>query len=179
MRLFVALELPEAVRERLHRLGGGVPGARWVAPERMHVTLRFIGEVDGARFTDIVDALGEVRMPRFTVRLDGIGRFGTGRRTRVLWAGLVPSDELDRLHRKIEGALVRAGVEPEHRKFHPHVTLARLNAPAPARLAAFLAANGNLVSEDLAVDSFVLFSSLLGSDGAVYRPEAVYPLDPF
>lgn len=178
MRLFIALELPERVRERLFHMAGGVPGARWVPPGNMHVTVRFIGDVDGARFADIVDALGEVHKDRFTVRLGGLGRFGEGRRTRVLWAGLAPSAELERLHGKIEAALVRSGVEPDHRKFHPHVTLARLKAAKPGRVADFLAAHDGLTSEDIAVDRFVLYSSLLGSEGAVYRPEAVYLLDP-
>ncbi len=177
MRLFVALELPYPVRERLAQLAGGVPGARWIDPEQMHLTLRFIGEVDGHTQDDIEAALASVTVPPFDVRIDGVGCFGSGRKARILWAGLAANDPLARLQSKVETAINRAGMEPEHRKFHPHVTLARLKQPDGKRLADFLSRNGELISEDLAMDHFTLFSSHLGNSGAVYRPEATFPLN--
>ncbi len=177
MRLFVAIDLPGRVRERLAGLAGGVPGARWVGADGLHLTLRFIGEADGARYEDIVTALGQVRVPPFSMRLEGVGSFGNGRKARVIWAGVTADETLDRLQAKVETALVRTGLPPEHRKFHPHITLARLKSADPGRLAAFLAHHDGFVSEDIAVDHFTLYSSHLGSGGATYRIEERYPLD--
>lgn len=176
MRLFVAVELPWEVRERLALMAGGVPGARWVDPEQMHLTLRFIGEVDGHTQSDIEAALSKVHVESFSLRVDGMGCFGNGRNARTLWAGLAADDTLVRLQSKVETAIAKTGLEPERRKFHPHVTLARLKHPDMNRLRDYLARNGDLVSEDLPVNHFTLFSSHRGNAGAVYREEATFPL---
>ena len=176
MRLFVALELPWEVRERLARMAGGVPGARWLDAEQMHLTLRFIGEVDGHTQDDIEAALSRVHVAPFSVRVDGMGCFGNGRNARVLWAGLAADGTLGRLQSKVETAISQVGLAPERRKFHPHVTLARLKHPDMNRLRDYLARNGDVVSEDLPMDHFTLFSSHLGHAGAVYRTEATFPL---
>jgi len=176
VRLFVALELPWEVRERLARMSGGVPGARWLDAGQMHVTLRFIGEVDGHTRDDIEAALSKVNVAPFVLRVDGVGCFGVGKKARVLWAGLTANETLSRLQSKIETAIAKVGLEPERRKFHPHVTLARLKQPDVPRLSDFLARNGDLISEDLPVDHFTLFSSHLGNAGAVYRIEETFPL---
>ena len=174
MRLFVAIPLPEDLSEDLGRICAGVPGAKWVSPENLHITLRFIGEVDGATFQDIAAALGGVAGDRFELRLDGVGQFGDRRRVRTLWAGLEPSEPLKQLQGRIETALQGSGLEPERRKFHAHVTLARLkNAPLD-RAARYLADHSAYRSRSFSVDGFVLFQSHLGSAGAIYRPEVEY-----
>lgn len=178
IRLFVALDLPPDVRAELARLCAGVPGAKWLAPETFHLTLRFIGNVDGRLYGDIVDGLGHVRQGGFAVRLAGVGQFGQKRQAELLWAGVEPSADLARLAQKVETALQCQGIEAERRKFHPHVTLARLKHTPAMRVGAFLAAHSLYRSEPIPVSAFVLYSSHLGRAGAIHQVEASYPLGP-
>ncbi len=127
IRLFAALDLPEPVAESLMRLQSGVPGARWQTREQLHLTLRFIGEVDGRDAASIDDMLSAIHDPRFTLELKGVGEFG-GKNPRALWAGAAPNEALKHLQRKIETALQRLGLPPEERKYH-----AACHACPPAR----------------------------------------------
>jgi 2'-5' RNA ligase len=176
IRLFVGLELPEAVRERLHGLAGGVPGARWIDPENMHMTLRFIGNVNDDVVADIDEALARVRAPAFYLAIAGLGEFSRGRHPAMIWAGVTPAPPLMDLQRRIEAAVVKAGYPPEGRRFSPHVTLARLKNGTPGRVRDFIAAHNLLRIDPFPVARFTLFSSHLGRKGASYRPEADYPL---
>jgi 2'-5' RNA ligase len=176
VRLFTAVPLPEPVRQHLLLASGGVPTARWSEPRNMHITLRFIGEVDRGLAEDCAFALETVSAPRFTLTIGGVGQFGHGERVRVLWAGVEKSAELAHLRDKVESVLVRTGLAPEPRKFAPHVTLARLKAPPPQRLAEFLQMHAALQIGPFEVDRFVLYSSWLGNEAAAYREEAVYAL---
>jgi 2'-5' RNA ligase len=176
-RLFVAVALPDELKRRLALLGGGIPGARWVEPERMHLTLRFIGEVDGVRAEDITAALAEVRGAPFALTLRGVGNFEQGRTPTAIWVGVVEREAVVRLHEKVERQLGLIGFAPEPRKFHPHVTLARLKGAWRDRVAQFLALRHGFAAEPFTVESFHLFSSHRGTGGAVYRVEASYPLD--
>ncbi len=177
IRLFVALEIPREIRERLFLLQGGVPCARWSRPEQYHLTLRFLGEVDEAAAGDIDDVLSSLRAPVFTLELAGVGKFGS-KLLRALWAGVRRNAELSRLQKKIEAALQRLGHRAEERKFTPHVTLARLRNAPPEKVMDFVAHNSLFASGAFEVKSFALFSSLLGSARAVYNVERVYPLGP-
>lgn len=177
MRLFVALDLPWALRERLSMLSGSaIQGARWVPPENMHLTLRFIGEVPGHRAEDIDHALAALRGRGFAVTLSGVGTFAKGGRSTSLWVGAARNPQLDHLQNKIETALQRCGLEPERRRFQPHVTLARLDNVAKSKLAAFVQAHNLFRSEPVAVQHFTLFSSRLGKEQSVYTAEVEYPL---
>ena len=175
IRLFVALEIPEAIRTRLTLLEGGVPGARWASEDQMHLTLRFIGEVDGNVANDIDDALAGIRAPGFTLELAGVGEFG-GKNPRALWAGVRSNDALLHLQKKIETALQRIGLPPEERKFSAHVTLARMRSAPREKVMQFLTHHALFASGPFPVNRFVLFSSQLGSGGSVYHAERVYPL---
>jgi 2'-5' RNA ligase len=175
-RLFVALELPEAARARLASLCHGVPGARWVSVDQLHLTLRFIGEVDGGVFEDVAAALAEIDGPSFVVAIAGVGHFPPSGPPRQLWAGVAKNPALMALQRAIESRVVAAGLEPERRKFVPHITLARLKEARLSRVAAFLSAHGLFACEPFVVDSFCLFSSRLGNERSIYRVEARYPL---
>jgi 2'-5' RNA ligase len=178
MRLFVAIALPEDLRARLSELQQGVPAARWVDPDNLHLTLRFIGEADGVQAQDLDAALTQVRAERFEVTLTGVDCFGQGRKSRALWAGIAPCPELDRLRRKVEQAARAAGFAPERRKFKPHVTLARFKGDPGYRLHDFLACHAAFCATPFTAQEFVLFSSLLAQTGAIYTPEASYPLAP-
>ncbi len=175
-RLFVAIDPPAAIIARLGSLCAGVPGARWVEPDQMHLTLRFIGEVEGAGRDDVRSELGRVLAAPFTLTLRGTDCFGGRRRSRTLWVGIEPSPPLLELQAKIEAALGRAGVAPEGRKFLPHVTLARLKAGPPDRIARFLAETGGFKSEPFAVDAFALYESQLNRGGAAHTLDAGFPL---
>lgn len=176
MRLFVAIDLPEPVREELIRISSGLPGARWTRPEQLHLTLRFIGEVDGGQFADIRDELTGIAVAPFSLQLDGLGLFPPRGRPRVLWAGLDRSDDLVRLRNQVESALARVGIARETRKFSPHITLARLKSTPPARVGRFLEQHGLLASRPFSVDRFFLYSSQLGRNGALHTIEAEYSM---
>jgi 2'-5' RNA ligase len=177
MRLFVALLLPARVLEDLTRLCSGLPGARWVSPENMHLTLRFIGEVDGAGADDVHMALKRIRGPAFPLALSGLGSFQSGRKIRQLWAGVADQPALIRLADDVEKALVRAGLEPEGRKFKPHVTLARFNKKPGNKLAPYLEAYGAFCADPFPVTAFVLMRSHLGHGGAHHEALADYALE--
>lgn len=176
MRLFIALALPDTVAEGLLLIGGGIPGARWTTREQLHLTLRFIGEVDGRDAAAIDDGLASIHTPRFRLELKGVGEFG-GRNPRALWAGLRDSAAVLHLQRKIESALQRIGRAAAPRKFAAHITLARLKAAPRERVIAFLAAHALYASPPFEVNDFILYSSTLTPNGSLYRPERTYPLE--
>ncbi len=176
MRLFVGVPLPAAVRESLADLRSGLPGARWVDADNMHVSLRFIGEVDGIQAEDIDAALGDVREPAFRLALRGVGCFDSRRKVRSVWAGVTQSDGLAHLRDKVESAIVRAGFEPERRKFKPHVTLARFKNTPSARVGPYLETHNAFAAGPFPVDRFDLLRSYLSHTGARYQSIADYPL---
>jgi 2'-5' RNA ligase len=177
IRLFVAVALPDALRQRLAMLCRGVKGARWVDEDSMHLTLRFIGEVEEPQGEEIADALDRLRAPGFPLTLLGAGHFETRGRVRALWVGIEPNPALTQLQERIESAVQRTGLPPEGRKFSPHITLARLDRAQPDIIRNWLHENSLFRAEPFAVEEFVLFQSLLGNGGAVYRPVAEFPLD--
>ena len=176
IRLFVAIDLPQSVRERLVALQGGVPGARWIGSEQMHLTLRFIGEVKESVGHDIDDALAAIRAPSFDLELSGVGEFG-GKNPRALWAGIKSNEALMHLQRKIETALQRIGLEPEKRKYSAHITLARLKSAPRDKVVQFLTHGALFAAGPFPVNSFVLFSSHPAPSGSIYNPERVYRLN--
>jgi 2'-5' RNA ligase len=176
-RLFVAIDLPLDIRERLGALCCGLPGARWAPPEQMHLTLRFIGDVDGSVLTLVREALLEVRAEEFCLQLEGIGFFPPRGSPKVVWVGIRNSEQLLRLRNRIESVLVRAGLEPEGRKFSPHITLARLKNTPPSRIGAYLAQHGLFGTEEFRVSEFLLYSSVLNSRGARHYIEEGYSLE--
>jgi 2'-5' RNA ligase len=177
MRLFVALSLPDLLLDQLTALERGLPGARWLPEDNLHLTLRFIGEVDGGLARDIDEALSAIRMPAFALTLEGVGQFGDGRKNGALWAGVAANPELGRLRDKVDQALIRAGLTPERRKFKPHVTLARLNGNPGSKLQEYLTDHALFRSDTVTVESFTLYSSFLSASGAIYRAEADYELE--
>ena len=174
IRLFVALELPFDVRERLLGVMGGVPGAKWQDDAQLHLTLRFIGEVEESKLADIHSALSAISFEPFDMSIESTGLFGTIKKPRFLWAGVTPEKPLKQLAKKIEAALVRCGLAPETRKFVPHITLARCKRDA-TRITRFLERSADLSTASWSVDHFVLYRSHLGHGGAHYEPVAHYP----
>lgn len=177
MRLFAAILPPDGIIRDLTRLQKGVSGARWVSPEKLHITLGFFGDVDADR-ADILDIeLARVRLAGFDISLAGLDHFGSAK-PRSLWAGVAPSDNLDALHRLCRRAARAADIQMEARDFRPHVTLAYLKSDADhGRIIAFERNHNRFKTPPFLVDSFVLMSSHAKKTGPnIYRIEASYPL---
>jgi RNA 2',3'-cyclic 3'-phosphodiesterase len=175
-RLFSAIEIPRTVAERLTLLRAGLSGARWIDPENYHLTLRFIGDVDGATARDFTQALGKIVAAPFELRLNGLGSFG-GDKPRAIFAEIAQSAELAVLQRANERAAREAGLPPEGRNFKPHVTLARLKRARADAVAAYLERQGGIEAEIFTVSRFVLYSSRASVGGGPYIVEAAYPLE--
>lgn len=178
-RLFIAVDFPEDIVQQLTRLCYGMPGARWVNEDQLHLTLRFIGDVDGARFREIKEELASIKVPSFRMALKGIGHFPPRKNPRVLWAGVEKNDTLLLLKSRIDAALGRLGLPGDDRKFAPHVTLARFREPPHLnRLTAYISGNNLFATMPFAVNTFHLYSSQLTPKGAIHTIEASYPLVP-
>ncbi len=176
MRLFVGLDLPWELRQRLVGLFGSLPGARWLPPENLHLTLRFLGEVQPNQAEDIDLALGAMRGKRVQLSISGVGTVNRAGREVALWAGVERNPALEHLQAKIETVVQRAGLAPEKRRFLPHITLARLDGVMEAKLAAYMQANNLVRAGPFEMDHFTLFSSQLGKEASVYTAEVDYPL---
>ena len=190
MRAFVAFELPEAVRReaarRAEALRDRLPAARWVRPGAIHLTLRFLGEVEPGRLAVVSGPLATAfaGAPPLTLALDGGGCYPPGRPARVAWAGVrVGGDRPDpaplvALHGRIEQATeAYLGLEPVRRPFSPHVTLARCKRPWGRRdVEAFAAAFAGPVGEPFVAESGSLIESRLTPDGPRYRTIEEFPL---
>jgi RNA 2',3'-cyclic 3'-phosphodiesterase len=174
-RLFVAIRPPEEVRDLLIDAMDDSPALRWVGDEQLHLTLRFIGEVERPLANDIASALDRLLSPSFELRVSGAGKFEK-RSGGSLWAGIEPKEPATALAGKVERTLQQVGLEPEHRSFSPHVTLARWNRRDLEIVDDFLRRHSNLQSGMFAVDRFILFESKLSRHGAHYEEVAVFPL---
>jgi 2'-5' RNA ligase len=174
-RLFVAIRPPHAIRERLLATMGGIPGARWQSDDQLHLTLRFIGEVNRHCAEDVAAALGSIHHPRFELALDGIGQFDRKGRIEILWAGVTPHGGLKSLHNKIDQALSRIGLPAEGRAYLPHITLARFSRGAGS-VGSSLLAPPMVAGPAFDVRDFYLFESDLGTGGAVYSIVERYAL---
>ncbi|MGN6466998.1 MAG: RNA 2',3'-cyclic phosphodiesterase [Rhizobiaceae bacterium] len=174
-RLFTALEIPRDAALSLSLLRGGLPGARWIDVENYHLTLRFIGDVEGHVADEIANALDRVRRRSFQLTLSGVGAFGS-RKPHALWAGAMASPDLNALQAEIERICQRLGVPSDPRKFMPHVTIARLRNVSPAEVAVYLSARGNFRASPFRVSRFVLMSSKDSVGGGPYVVEEAWPL---
>ena len=174
-RLFVAIRPPEHIRDLLIDTMDDSPEFRWQDDEQLHLTLRFIGEVERPVAEDLADALSRIRAPRFELRVKGVGRFDQ-RSSGALWAGVEPKEPLAALAAKIERVCQSVGLEPERRTFHPHITLARWKGWRSGGAEAFVAHHHALISEPFAIAAFALFESHLSRHGAHYEEVGSYPL---
>lgn len=176
MRLFVALSLPDSVAQSLMLIQGGVPGARWMNRDQLHLTLRFIGEVDGRDASMLDDALAGILAPAFSLQLHAVGQFGN-KQPHTLWAAARKNPALEHLQMKVDSAVRRLGQPQDAHKFNPHVTLARLRHPEMGKVMEWLTHNALYTSSEFAVAAFHLYSSKLTGDGSIYRIEQSYPLE--
>lgn len=177
-RLFVALRPPPEIRAMLLAHRGSVPGARWQDDDALHLTVRFIGGVTTPAAEEVAGALGNLVAPPPIVAIDGVGSFERRGRVDTIWAAVRPTEALTALHRKVDAAIVRAGLPPEARRYVPHITLARIGragADATA-IKRWIASNAALVLPPFAATRLVLYESTLGHAGAGYEAIARWPL---
>jgi 2'-5' RNA ligase len=174
-RLFVAIRPPEHIRDLLIDAMDDSPELRWVSDDNLHLTLRFIGEVERPLADDIAAALERVRSEAFELRLASVGMFEQ-RNGGAIWAGVGPREPLAALAAKVERACQSAGLEPERRAFHPHITLARYNRRSLAAAQALIERNRGLASDPFPADRFTLYESRLSRHGAHYHEVGIYPL---
>jgi RNA 2',3'-cyclic 3'-phosphodiesterase len=198
-RLFIAIDIPDAIKAQLITLRTDLPSAKWVEKDSIHLTLRFIGDADAKQTQAIKAALSNVKATPFEFTLAGAGRFppGTNKPPRVLWVKVQAPPTLGKLANDIERMLATLGFAPEERGFSPHITLARFksrNFPiandssgrevwvsrkdsTPIDAAqSFISQHSNFHTAPIRVNEFVLYNSTLTPQGSIYQPEAVYPL---
>jgi 2'-5' RNA ligase len=175
LRLFTGLEIPTQLAESLSLLRGGLPGARWIDRENYHLTLRFIGDVDDEVAGEVAWLLGQVRRREFEVQLEGLSSFG-GRKPRAVVVTAAQTPSVMELQAEHERLMRRVGLEPEGRKYTPHITLARLRDATSRDVAEYLSTRGGFRWPAFKVSRFVLFSSRASVGGGPYIVEAAYPL---
>jgi RNA 2',3'-cyclic 3'-phosphodiesterase len=176
-RLFIAIDFPDEIKDDLANICFGVQGAKWVSKEQMHLTIRFIGEVDEAGYQAVSSGLSDVNASRFALSLKGVGYFPPRNQPKVLWAGIDKNESLVELRDFVESSLRESGIAPEERKFAAHVTLARLGQKTPLdAITGFLSANGLFSAGPVPVGEFHLYSSVLTNTGPLHRREASFDL---
>lgn len=177
-RLFVAIKIPDNIKQEVSLIKGGLYGARWTPQENYHITLRFIGETDDITAEDIHYNLSQIRADAFDLCLKTIGYFGKNKKEpRVLWTGANNFDVLDNLYDKVESAVSRANLEPMKQKFHAHCTIAKLKGCSLDDVQKFIVSHNLFKSSPFNVNSISLLSSTLSKDGAKYHEIAEYPLN--
>ena len=174
-RLFVAVRPPEVIRDLLIDAMDDNADFRWQDEEQLHLTLRFVGEVDRPLAEDLASALARIRAAPFELRISGVGRFDQ-RNSGALWAGVEPKPPVAALAAKVERACQSVGLDPERRAFHPHITLARWKGRRTREVEDYLTSNAGLASHPFVVDAFILFESRLSRHGAHYEEVARYAL---
>jgi RNA 2',3'-cyclic 3'-phosphodiesterase len=174
-RLFVAIRPPEQIRDLLVDAMDQSADFRWQDDEQLHLTLRFVGEVERPAADDLADALGRIRAAPLELRIAGVGRFEQ-RSSGALWAGVEPKPPLAALAAKVERVCQSIGLEPERRAFHPHITLARWKGRRTREVHDFLERRRSLSSAPFAVDEFILFESRLSRHGAHHEAIETYRL---
>jgi 2'-5' RNA ligase len=179
-RLFLAIALPDYVKDSLESLReDGLKGFHWVPRERLHITLKFIGDIPG-QFQDAVEAAIEpIRVHPFLLPVEGIGSFPPVGRTHAVWAGVATGHpRLFQLHKRIEDALFAIGIEPEKRIYHPHVTVARVNQAADETIRQFVKRHQDFGAPPFHVESYDLLRSEVIDGRRVYTVERSWPLPP-
>jgi 2'-5' RNA ligase len=173
-RLFVSIELPYAMAEQLAGLDPHLRGVRWLAPEQMHLTLSFLGNVPGDVEEKLKKNLSAIDWKAFFLPLTGLGAFPGKGRPNVIWIGVGSGHpHLFQLHKRVQEAALAAGLEPDLRAFHPHVTIARCRDVSPETIRPFLKAHASFDAGMVHVESFCLNSSELTPAGSVYTRELV------
>jgi RNA 2',3'-cyclic 3'-phosphodiesterase len=171
-RLFVAIDLPESTKRFLVDLNPQIHGVRWIESEQMHVTLGFFADVPEDVDLTFREKLSAIVFGAFFLPIIGMGTFPPKGEPKIIWIGVGRGHpHLFQLHKRVQEAALGAGLEPELRPFHPHVTLARCQRISPQTVRKFLKTNSDLDAGMIRVDSFHLYSSKLTPAGPVHARE--------
>jgi RNA 2',3'-cyclic 3'-phosphodiesterase len=174
-RLFAAIAMPEDIALTLDRVRQPTPGAFWIPPSDMHLTLRFVGDIGRGEAREFARELARIDQSAFTLKLAGLGSFG-GDEPRVLWAGVDANPALDTLARACERAARNAGIAPDARAWKPHVTLARLRHTPVDAVVRVLSRKATFNTAEFFVGGFALMSAKPGTGGGPYVVEETFPL---
>jgi 2'-5' RNA ligase len=173
-RLFVSIELPKSLRQRLAELDPHLRGVRWIELPQMHLTLSFLGNVSTETQERLMEKLRVISWRSFFLPLIGLGTFPSKGWPKIIWIGVgTGHPHLFQLHKRVQEALLAVGLEPDLRPFHPHVTVARCRDVSPQTLRPFLKSHAEFDAGMIHVESFCLNSSELTPAGSVYTPELV------
>jgi len=175
-RLFIAIDLPERVKESLARMRVDIPGARWVPDAQLHLTLAFLGDQEPEAIPRLKAGLSAIRTPGFRLRFSTPGCFPGHVHPKVLWVGVEPEAHLERLAAQVQRVLRSCAIAPEERPFFPHITLARLKMPAGHEASRFLHPPQPLKIPPVDVDAYGLYESRLTSAGAIHTLMELFPL---
>ncbi|MCL6472495.1 MAG: RNA 2',3'-cyclic phosphodiesterase [Firmicutes bacterium] len=183
MRLFVGIELPSHLKHVLYNISeplrSQLSNTRWVSPENIHLTLKFLGSTEDEKLDEIVNAIENAikNFRKFYFSLDSVGGFPSSRKARVLWVGISHgSSELIELSKAIEESLAPLGFEIEKKPFKPHITLARIRIPTSIESAATQMPSGEISGRVVNVDGITIFQSRLKPTGAEYEAIRFIPL---
>lgn len=176
-RLFVAIDLPEHIKDDISSTFMAIPGTRWIEDAQLHLTLRFIGEVDNTITEKVALSLNSATVAPFNLVLKGVGHFPPRREPRILWVGIADNPELTKLQNKIERAIISTGIAPDARKFHPHITIARLNGAPTEKVALFLSGHSLFKTEPFEISQYHLYCSHLRKEGVYHEILASYKLN--
>ncbi len=175
-RLFIAIDIPDPVKDNICGLRRNLPGVRWTAGEQIHLTMQFIGESDDTLFNQIKSSLSKIKLPPFGLEITSSGFFPNEKRPSVFWLGCAESQALSDLKENMDLVLDPFGVPSENRKFYPHITIARLKMISAKDCLKLSNIYKDIFPIRFNVSEFILYSSLLKSDGTEHSRECVYPL---
>jgi 2'-5' RNA ligase len=176
-RLFLALALPDGVRSELASLVEPLRGVSWTPPEQLHLTLRFIGEVQAELCERIDERLAAVHVEPFIIPVEGVGAFPQKGPPRVLWVGVgAGHPHLFQLRQRMDDAVLAAGIDLDVRFFHPHITLGRCSEESAQVALPWLRRHREFATAPFRVSAFALYSSRLLAQGAEHTLERSYPL---
>jgi len=173
-RLFIGLEIPQNIATSLSIIQGGVAGARWIDPDSYHITLRFLGEVDRHLNLRLRDQLGQLECDPFSIQIRGLDSFGSSRNPRAIYARVGSSNPLMQLQKQLERNIQLLGFDPVHRRFTPHITLARLKHARIQEVGLFCAQHTFSISEEFTATHLALYSAKAATGGGPYVVEARY-----
>lgn len=179
MRLFIAIDIPDRAKQQLQQLQDPNLGVRWTSPGTMHLTLRFVGEVEKfSQKNQLVDELASIQVPSFEMTIKGLGYFPPRKQPKVVWAGIKQNNTLMKLQKSVEQACRSVGFDPEKRPYKPHITIARVKNVSKKEVNTFFNQHKRVRIEEIPVEEFILYESKLHPDGAIHSPLERFELDP-
>lgn len=176
MRLFIAIPLSKRVKQKLLDLQQPIDGIRWQSQEQMHLTLKFVGEVDKTTASELREELDNIVHPGFFMTIAGIGYFPEGGQPNVIWMGIKENRTLAELHQKVERACEEVGIAPEDRPYKAHITLGRAKNVSKRAVNSFINQHKKFAMPDVQINEFVLYQSKLHADGARHSRLQTFPL---